>query len=499
MTEKASAGDTGTFNLVHGTGSMFGNVPNSGGNTMPWFIEKRDDEWCVIKGTRDDPGESEGCHPTEDAAKAQMAALYANMPEDEKQAGGVEMCECPECGKTVEHEAGTPCREMECPSCGAMMIAQVAEKQLDEPDRFFVYKAADGTPRWAAVSSVAVKDKEFEIVTEKAQDDAIEHARDTGNFGELDLVHVAGTDVGKCDMMARAGKRLIESGTWDDSDLARRVMKAVQERPEHWGISIKFVYDPAKFDGERYHGNIRIRKRTILPQEMAASFGTRIVAMSGGESMKEISEDTRQALKELGVSEDEIEALAEKSLTPDEPNTVEKQEEPEATEPAKVSVWERLKTALSNLFVESEGEPNAEPGGVEEATEVEPAEEAQEEKQSAPEMDAEQVQKLAEAIAAPLVAKLAEMNAELESVKARLAEAEGVVEDKIINKLLDLPPVVKVRASQVDVTAVEPEKPQTGILPQARPDSDNYVSELMKGVTEAVTEGINAALPKAQI
>lgn len=42
---------------------------------MPWHIEKREDEWCVIK---DADGENEGCHPSEEKAKAQMSALYAS-------------------------------------------------------------------------------------------------------------------------------------------------------------------------------------------------------------------------------------------------------------------------------------------------------------------------------------------------------------------------------------------------------------------------------------
>jgi hypothetical protein len=47
---------------------------------MPWDIEKRGEEWCVIK--RDDLS-NEGCHPTQDEAIAQLAALNAS----EKQVG----------------------------------------------------------------------------------------------------------------------------------------------------------------------------------------------------------------------------------------------------------------------------------------------------------------------------------------------------------------------------------------------------------------------------
>jgi phage head maturation protease len=42
---------------------------------MPWRIEKRDDKFCVIK---DDDGENEGCHETEEGAKRQMRALYSS-------------------------------------------------------------------------------------------------------------------------------------------------------------------------------------------------------------------------------------------------------------------------------------------------------------------------------------------------------------------------------------------------------------------------------------
>jgi len=42
---------------------------------VPWHIEKRDDEYCVIK---DADGSTEKCHPSEEQAKAHMRALYAN-------------------------------------------------------------------------------------------------------------------------------------------------------------------------------------------------------------------------------------------------------------------------------------------------------------------------------------------------------------------------------------------------------------------------------------
>lgn len=42
---------------------------------MPWHVEERDGEYCVIK---DSDGKSAGCHPSREKANAQMRALYAN-------------------------------------------------------------------------------------------------------------------------------------------------------------------------------------------------------------------------------------------------------------------------------------------------------------------------------------------------------------------------------------------------------------------------------------
>ena len=44
---------------------------------MPWHIEKKGDEFCVIK---DSDGSSAGCHPSREKANAQMRALYSKEP-----------------------------------------------------------------------------------------------------------------------------------------------------------------------------------------------------------------------------------------------------------------------------------------------------------------------------------------------------------------------------------------------------------------------------------
>lgn len=55
---------------------------------MPWVIAKENEEWCLYKQGADGQAEGEtlACHPTEDEAKAQMAALYANMGQEAERA-----------------------------------------------------------------------------------------------------------------------------------------------------------------------------------------------------------------------------------------------------------------------------------------------------------------------------------------------------------------------------------------------------------------------------
>jgi len=46
---------------------------------MPYFIRKQEDEFCVVEGTKEEPGEVVKCHPTRKEAEAHMRALYANV------------------------------------------------------------------------------------------------------------------------------------------------------------------------------------------------------------------------------------------------------------------------------------------------------------------------------------------------------------------------------------------------------------------------------------
>lgn len=410
------------------------------------------------------------------------------------------------------------------------------KKSIDipaEPSKFTVYKSGDSW-RWLAISNVAVRDREGEIITEKAYNDAIAYAREH-DAGELDLVHVNGTDVGHCDLQHVLSGQLIEGGTWLSDKRALSAREAVQSDPDYWGVSIKFAFDPDQFDGQTYHGGIRILKRSILPRHMAASYGTAI-AVTGGESMevKQIDEDTKAALQKLGVPEDEIAVLAEKQVG-DETNVKTKEEDKQVTEPTpeptpepevlpavvipdkpnfiqsvKSAVNETLKAwftdvddATDTVAIESEStEPaTTEPAVVEQPQaekEVEP--DVEEQAAEVPQPDADvQIKEAMDALGqhvakaigeavAPLQEIISQQQEQLSVMEKRLVEAEKDVETKTLERIDSLPPVVKVQPSYARST-VTPDG-GVGLDPVYKKQVESFTSKLMSDISREVAKKV---------
>lgn len=135
---------------------------------------------------------------------------------------------------------------------------------------FNVYKASDGSTRWLSYSSNGFKDREGEIVSTKALEDAVALADVTEDKGPLRLFHVKGADVGRCDFQAVEGRFLVESGTFDDTPMAQKAKEYFQHPEEPLGVSIGFVYPESQFDGGVYN-RIRIIERSVCPLAAAAN------------------------------------------------------------------------------------------------------------------------------------------------------------------------------------------------------------------------------------
>lgn len=142
---------------------------------------------------------------------------------------------------------------------------------------FQIFKSSTGEFRWVGVSSSAFEDRTGETVATKAIDYSIKAAE--GDYGELRIYHLPGTRVGICDNSMRVGMFLIESGTFDDADMAVQVRSTVNTTPEKYGLSIGFKYRPSDLVDDCYE-KIRIFERSIVEEPDAAALFTNIRLMN---------------------------------------------------------------------------------------------------------------------------------------------------------------------------------------------------------------------------
>lgn len=133
-----------------------------------------------------------------------------------------------------------------------------------------LFKDKSGATRWLATSSNAFEDLEKELFTTEALQEAIEHAEVEDARGPLMFLHIPGTEMGKCDFQAMAGRFLIESGTFDDTPLGRKAIEVFSNTDEELQVSIGYTY----LEGDEADGVydwLRFRERSICPPGTAAN------------------------------------------------------------------------------------------------------------------------------------------------------------------------------------------------------------------------------------
>jgi hypothetical protein len=162
---------------------------------MPYFIQKREDRYCVVKGTKEEPGETKKCYPDRKEALKYLAALYANVEDAQKD----------------------------------MLTTYKAQSEEGE-----------WQDRWIAVSTDEIWDAQGEMFTKEAMDYDISQAQETGEYPELRLFHVRGLKLGQCDSMKRVGEYAVDQGYWNDTPFAQAVKELVQNNPGKWKISRGF-------------------------------------------------------------------------------------------------------------------------------------------------------------------------------------------------------------------------------------------------------------------
>jgi hypothetical protein len=132
-----------------------------------------------------------------------------------------------------------------------------------------VLKTAKGY-RWVAVSSTAYRDRDNEIVSTKALRNAVKNT-DVNNAGPLRFWHEPGLDIGTTDfqLLTDDGKYLIESGLFNNAQIAQNVAKAVHKG--EWQMSLGFRHPLDEPDRGGVFHTIQIFERSIVPGGKAAN------------------------------------------------------------------------------------------------------------------------------------------------------------------------------------------------------------------------------------
>jgi len=215
-------------------------------------------------------------------------------------------------------------------------VKQLWEKVFpSEPIPLFITKQQeDGRFRWVTISSTAFLDGEEEIVSTKALADNQPLAEK--DYGELRFWHVPPIKLGNCDFQMPDGVCLVESGLWDDSEVANPIRKAIDENPKDWKVSIGFVplQEASKnvliksTTVKKVWDAIQIKERSVLPKKYAANKFACIVT-EGGTIVDKKKEKVLQELLGIDLATQvisNVDELNKKALEDDA--VVKGQEEP---------------------------------------------------------------------------------------------------------------------------------------------------------------------------
>jgi hypothetical protein len=170
-------------------------------------------------------------------------------------------------------------------------VKEILNPQQDSA--FTVQKDLNGKWRWVAAFSNNFKDRDGEIISEKAWDDYIERA----NSGliplpELWVGHIQGTKHGQADMIFGAGNFVVAVGHFDDTDLGRAALKYYQKNAAKTPLSHGFTF-PSWGLKQGIYGVVNPFEITTLPPPLIPSNPFTEFEV---ENMKQISPEQKAAL-----------------------------------------------------------------------------------------------------------------------------------------------------------------------------------------------------------
>ena len=201
----------------------------------------------------------------------------------------------------VEKES-TPVKEKEETQGLVDKVKQLWEKVFppESAPLFITKQQEDGRFRWVMISSTAFLDGEEEIVSTKAL--ANNQPLAEKDYGELRFWHLP-LKLGNGDFQMADGVCLVESGLWDDNEIADPIRKAIDEKPKDWKVSIGFLplQDPTEnvliksTIVKKVWDAIQIKERSVLPEKYAANKFACIITEGG----ITVDENKEKVLREI--------------------------------------------------------------------------------------------------------------------------------------------------------------------------------------------------------
>jgi len=190
---------------------------------MPYHMRKRDNKYCVYKGTKTDPGKELKCYTDRKRASSYMAALYINVED----------------AKTKEL--------LESLAYGTVRLTHDSSMAIHAEQDIMMFSSAlvdeeedTAKDRWIAVSTAEVWDKQREMMTTQAMDYDIRRAEHFNEYPELRLFHIRGFKLGMCDHMGRINKYAVDMGSWHNTPFAQYTKGMVESNDGKWKISRGF-------------------------------------------------------------------------------------------------------------------------------------------------------------------------------------------------------------------------------------------------------------------
>lgn len=178
----------------------------------------------------------------------------------------------------------------------------------ETPATLTVTKQANGAHRWIAISSSAYRDRDGEIVSTKALEDDCARADADGNYGPLLWWHDKRFVIGQCDFNAMHGRMLVESGTFKNE----RIAEAFKAHANELALSIGFNHAHNEPDADGVFNAIRRFERSSLPRNRESNLFTTLGAV-----MKELdmTKDKKEELEKLVGAEVVSDLIAQADTT----------------------------------------------------------------------------------------------------------------------------------------------------------------------------------------